>query len=85
MGLVVYALCSLTSFGCAMMLLRAYLRNRTRLLLWSSVCFIGFAINNILLSVDYWLGPSYDLSTLRAVAALIGLGVMMYGLIWDTV
>lgn len=85
MGLVVYLLCSLTSLGCALMLLKAYIKNRTRLLLWSSICFVGFAVNNILLSVDYALGPNYDLSTFRALAALVGLGVMMYGLIWDTV
>lgn len=85
MGLIVYLLCSLTSLGCALMLLRAYIKSRTRLLLWSSICFVGFAVNNILLSVDYALGPNYDLSTLRALAALGGLGVMMYGLIWDTV
>lgn len=85
MAFYVYLLCSFTSLGCAVMLMRAYFRNRTRLLFWSSVCFVGIAINNILLSVDFSLGPEYDLSTIRAFAALIGMGVMMYGLIWDTV
>ena len=65
--------------------MRAYFKNRTRLLLWSSLCFVGIAVNNILLSVDFALGPSYDLSTVRAVAGMLGMGVMMYGLIWDTV
>lgn len=82
---VVYSLCSLTSLGCAGLLMRAYFRNKTRLLFWSSFCFIAFAVNNILLTVDYALGPDYDLSTLRAGSAFIGTGVMVYGLIWDTV
>ena len=85
MGFAVYLLCSLTSLGCAVVLMRAYFKNRTRLLLWSSLCFVGIAVNNILLSVDFALGPSYDLSTVRAVAGMLGMGVMMYGLIWDTV
>lgn len=85
MAFYVYLLCSITSLGCAVMLMRAYFSNRTRLLFWSSFCFIGIAINNILLSIDFSLGPDYDLSSIRAVAALLGMGVMMYGLIWDTV
>ena len=85
MAFIVYLLCSVTSLGCAVMLMRAYFKNKTRLLFWSSLCFVGIAINNILLSVDFYLGPAYDLSSVRAVSALLGMGVMMYGLIWDTV
>ncbi|KYG63211.1 hypothetical protein AZI86_16035 [Bdellovibrio bacteriovorus] len=85
MAFYVYLLCSVTSLGCAVMLMRAYFSSRTRLLFWSSFCFIGIALNNILLSIDFSLGPNYDLSSIRAVAALLGMGVMMYGLIWDTV
>lgn len=85
MGFIVYLLCSATSLFCAVFLMRAYFKNRTRLLLWSSLCFVGIALNNILLSVDYALGSNYDLSTIRALTAVGGMGVMMYGLIWDTV
>ena len=38
----VYALCALTSLVCAWLLLRAYQRQRTRLLLWSSVSSPGW-------------------------------------------
>ena len=38
---IVYVLCFLTSVACAWLLGRSYQRGRTRLLLWSSVCF-GF-------------------------------------------
>jgi hypothetical protein len=82
---LVYFLCSVTSFGCAAFLMRAYFKNRTRLLFWSSLCFGCIAMNNILLSVDFMLGPAYDLSVLRSVIIVIGMSLMMYGLIWDTV
>ncbi|WII72381.1 DUF5985 family protein [Bdellovibrio sp. 22V] len=81
----VYMLCSLMSLGVAIVLLRAYRSNRTRLLLWSSLCFVGIAVNNILLSIDFSLGPNYDLTTVRAFSSLIAMFVLLYGLIWDTV
>jgi hypothetical protein len=81
----VYLLCSLLSIGCAVALIRAYLGNRTRLLFWSGLCFVGIAINNILLSIDFSLGPSYDLSLYRAIFAFLAMSVLVYGLIWDTV
>jgi hypothetical protein len=65
--------------------MRAYFKNKTRLLFWSSLCFGCIAFNNILLFVDFSLGPDYDLSLIRSVAAVIGMILMMYGLIWDTV
>ena len=37
----VYVLCALTSLGCAVLLVRGYLESRARLLLWSSVSFVG--------------------------------------------
>ncbi|QDK45254.1 hypothetical protein DOM22_08850 [Bdellovibrio sp. ZAP7] len=85
MAFYVYLLCSITSFGCALCLGRAYFRSKTRLLFWSSICFVGVALNNILLSVDFMLGPAYDLSLFRAWIILLGMLAMVYGLIWDTV
>ena len=84
MSVAVYILCALTSLACALMLLRSYLRNRTKLLLWSSLCFIGLAINNILLFVDLVMVPAVDLSLWRHLATLGGLALLLYGLIWDT-
>jgi hypothetical protein len=49
------------------------------------MCFIGVALNNILLSVDFMLGPEYDLSMMRAWIILAGMLAMVYGLVWDTV
>ncbi|MGE0527374.1 MAG: DUF5985 family protein [Bdellovibrionales bacterium] len=82
---IVYLLCALTSLGCAGVLMRAYRNSRSNLLLWSSVCFIGLAANNVLLLVDLLIGPAYDLTAFRAYLALAGMGVLIYGLVWDTV
>ena len=83
MAEIVYALCALTSIVCAALLLRAYLRSRAKLLLWSSLCFAGLAANNVLLFVDLVLVPDVDLSIWRSLPAIAGLLVLLYGLIWD--
>jgi hypothetical protein len=79
---VVYLLCALTSFFCAILLFRSYTRTRNRLLFWSSAFFIVLTISNILLVVDLLVIPEIDLSLLRAVTTLIGILMLLYGLIW---
>lgn len=79
----VYFLSALTSLACALMLFRGYLRNRTALLLWSSLCFVGLTLNNFLLYIDLVIVPDFDLSLWRSVFALSGLMLLIYGLIWD--
>lgn len=81
----VYTLCALTSFSCALLLFRGYCRRPSQLLLWSSVCFIGLFINNILLLIDLLLGPNYDLNTIRLATALISSSLLVFGFIWDEV
>jgi hypothetical protein len=80
---VVYLLCMLTSLACALLLWRGYGRSRARLLMWSSLCFAGFALNNALLLVDSRMLPAVDLSIWRAVPALLGVALLVYGLVWD--
>ena len=81
----VYILCALTSAGCAAMLLRGYLRSRARFLLWSSLCFAAFFINNLLLMIDKVFVPDRDVfdPAIRSGVALLGLVLLLYGLIWD--
>jgi hypothetical protein len=81
---LVYVLCAITSVGCAALLLRGYLQRRTRLLLWSGICFACLAINNLLLFVDLVVVPTVDLSVLRAISGLVGLLILVFGLVWDT-
>jgi hypothetical protein len=83
MAEIVYLLCALTSLVCAVLLIRQYVRARTKLLLWSSACFAGLAVNNALLFVDRVLVPAVDLSTYRGAIALISMVVLIYGLIWE--
>jgi hypothetical protein len=84
MATLVYALCALTSAACAVLLLRGYLRNRVRLLLWVGLCFIGLALNNVLLFIDVRVVPAVDLSLWRSLPALAGLLVLIFGLVWET-
>ena len=82
-GALVYLLCALTSGLCAVLLLRAYVRQRTRLLLGSGAAFLAFTVSNILLFIDLILVPEMDLSALRAGVTLCGLGVLLWALIWE--
>ncbi len=83
MAELVYLLCAITSLLCAGLLLRSYLQNRTQLLFWSSLCFLGLAINNILLFIDLVVVPTVDLSLYRALSALFSVGLLLFGLIWQ--
>jgi len=84
MSTVVYGLCALTSLLCSGLLLRGYRRSRTRLLLWSGLCFAGFVVKNVLLSVDLRVMPERDLSIIRTLPVLIGLALLIYGMVWDS-
>jgi hypothetical protein len=84
MGAVVNVLCALTSFACAVLLLRGFVRRRVPLLFWSGLCFVGFALGNALLVIDTMVVPDIDLSLVRALPVLAGLMVLIYGLVWDT-
>ena len=89
MAAVVYILCALTSLACAVMLWRGFAQSRARFLMWSSHCFAGLAINNVLLLVDKVLLPDVSgfwgvsFPVWRSAAALIGIALLIYGLIWD--
>ncbi len=80
----VFLLCALTSLACAVLLLRGYARNRVSLLLWSSLCFVALAVNNVLLVVDLVVVPGRDLLTTRHLSALVALALLVFGLVWDS-
>ena len=84
MAAAVYVLCALTSLACAILLLRAYQARAVRLLLWSGLAFVGFALGNVMLVVDLVItGPAVDLALWRSLPVLAGLAVLIYGLVWD--
>jgi hypothetical protein len=83
MGAVVYLLCAVAAFICAVLLLRAYRRTGARLLLWSGLCFGFLTLNNVLVAVDLVIFPDVDLFMLRNLSALAGVVALLYGLIWE--
>jgi hypothetical protein len=75
---------ALTSVLCAVLLIRTYLATRTSLLLWSSLSFVGLALNNILLFADMFLVPTIDLELWRSGTALVAMLLLLFGLIWES-
>lgn len=84
LAIIVYVLCAATSGLCAVLLYRGYRSSGARLLLWSALCFVGLALNNVALIIDVRVMPEVDLSTWRMVPALAGVALLLYGLIWET-
>ncbi len=85
MAEVVYLLCAVASAFCALLLGKSYRRHPTRLLMWSTLCFVGLTINNVILFTDLVLVPDLDLSTLRSGTAFISVALLLVGLIWEDV
>jgi hypothetical protein len=83
MSALIYFLCALTCLAAFVLLLRSWRLTRYRLLFWSALCFAALSFNNILLVVDKLFLPQTDLSTLRLLAALAGILLMLFGLIWE--
>jgi hypothetical protein len=83
MAELIYALCTGAALFCTILLLRGYARTRTRLLLWSAVCFFGLTLNNLLVIVDLVVLPDIDLFMLRSLTALIAVTSLLVGLIWE--
>jgi hypothetical protein len=84
MSSVVHILCAAVACASAFLLLRGYARGRSRLLLWSGLCFAGFTVTNILVLVDLTLLPHLDLFPVRNGVTLASLSMLIYGLVWDS-
>jgi hypothetical protein len=84
MAEAVYILCTVTSLVCAWLLYRGYRSSRFRLLFWSSLCFLAFALANAFLFCDLIIWPDVDLTMARTVLTLLGLGLLLYGLIFES-
>ena len=83
-GTAVYFACALLSALCATLLLRAWARSREGLLLWSGLCFVGIALNNVLLFIDLRVMTETDLSLIRVLPAVGGIVILIFGLVWET-
>ena len=80
---IVYLLCFLTSAACAGLLLRNYRLTGARLLLWSGLCFLLLAGNNLLVILDLLVLPDVDFRLARLVLALAAVAILLFGFVWD--
>lgn len=80
---IVYLLCLATSGLCAFLLIRSYRKTKTKLLLWSAICFSLLAVNNVLVTTDLFLLPDTDLTILRDLTLLAAVAILLYGFIWE--
>jgi hypothetical protein len=84
MQLIVNILGTLTVALCAVLLLRAYLNVRQRLLLWSGLCFAGLTFSNLLIFVDLLMVPDVNLYSVRLGIAAASMLLLVYGLIFES-
>jgi len=84
MEAVVYVLAASVSLLCVGLLWMTWRESRTPLLLWCLLCFLGLALNNVILLVDKLVIPDEDLSLLRGIPAALGVAALVWGLIWET-
>lgn len=84
MAQIAYFLCAVSSFICFALLLRSYLSNKLKLLLWSSLCFFFFMLQNITLFLDLVIVPQIDLMFIRALLGFCGSALFLFALIWET-
>lgn len=83
MAALIYSLCALTSLAAFVLLIRSWRATRFRLLFWSALCFAALTVNNVLLVVDKLVLPLVDLSMPRLLAALAGVLLLLFGLVWE--
>ncbi len=80
----IYLLCAVTSLICLLLLARGYARTGVKLLLWSAICFVGLALNNLLLFIDLVVLPEeINLLLWRQLTSLVAISILLYGFIWE--
>lgn len=84
MAEAVYVMCAATSAICAFLLVRAFRKTRVKLLFWSALCFVALATSNAMVFLDLVVLPQTDLAPWRSLISLIGMGTLLFGLVWNT-
>ena len=79
----VYVLCFAASSACAFLLARNYARTGARLLLWSALCFVLLAANNLVVVIDMLVLHDVNLRVARLVFSAAAVAVLLFGFIWD--
>jgi len=79
----VYLLCFGTSATCAWLLGRSYRHTGARLLMWSALCFVFLALNNLFVILDLLVIKDISLQIPRLLLSLAAVCVLLFGFIWD--
>jgi hypothetical protein len=79
---LVYLLGAAISLASGLLLLRGAAKQGGGLLLWSSVCFFGMAVNNILMYVNFVVFVNVNLDIWPHVASLVSVMILNVALIW---
>jgi len=79
-----YVFGMLVALLCGILLARGYRQSHQRLLLWSSICFLGLSLQSALIFIDLVLLPNTDLHLLRRSVVAVSMIVLIYGLFWDS-
>ena len=79
----VYLLCFATSSACAWLLMHRFRQTHARLLLWSALCFLLLAANNLVLVFDLVIVENLDLRLARLLLSFAAVSVLLFGFIWN--
>jgi hypothetical protein len=79
----IYLVSAGTSIACSFLLWRAWRAKGVRLLFWSALCFLGLALDNVLLYFDLVHFPDVYMYEAPMIVGLISIGLLLFGLIWD--
>lgn len=79
----IYVLCMAASAVCAVLLTQAYIRTRSRLLLWTALSFALLTLNNLFLVLDMLVFLQVDLWPIRAITFQAALLLLLYGFVWE--
>lgn len=85
MSIAIYVLCAFAALLCAILLGLGARRVRSRMLVWSAICFGLLTLANIVLVLDFVVfpGPDVRLWPVRQGLSLLAVGALIYGLIME--
>jgi len=83
MSSIVYGLCAAAALMCAWLLAAGARRARSRMLVWSAVCFALLAAANIVLVLDFLVFPGIALWPVRDGLSLLAISSLIYGLVME--
>jgi hypothetical protein len=81
---MVFLLCAATCLLCCIFLHRGYRRTGVSLLFWSSLCFFGLMLDNLLLYADMFVFPEVRLVVWRKLPGLVATLLLLFELIWES-